>query len=77
MVALCSAGKKLDRWLTKNEHSRSWLCRELGVASSVLWRWMTGKQLPRVDFASRIEAITGGDVSTNQWRTAKPAEKAA
>lgn len=68
MSNLSDAGKRLDTWLDQNDRTKAWLARELGVAPAVLWRWMAGERQPRVDFASRIELITGGYVPTSDWR---------
>jgi len=75
MVELCSAGKRLEKWLTKEGRTKAWLARELKVAPAVLWRWMAGKQVPRVDFATRIQSITASGVPTGAWQI--PARKAA
>ncbi len=76
VTPLGAAGKKLDKWLDDNGHTRSWLCGKLDVASSVLWRWLVRYQRPRVDFAVAIEKLTGGDVPASMWEApVKPKKK--
>ena len=78
VTPLGAAGKKLDKWLDDHAHTRSWLCGEIGVASSVLWRWLVRYQRPRVDFAVAIEQLTGGDVPASMWEPPiKPKKKTA
>jgi transcriptional regulator with XRE-family HTH domain len=66
---LTEPGKRLLAWLEEQGQSQVWLAAQLGVARAVLWRWLAGKQTPRVTFAVRIERLTGGAVPVAMWST--------
>ena len=67
MTVRCAAGDQVVAWLDSKKKSQDWLARELGVARSVLWRWLAGKQTPRIKHIADIERITKGAVKSGAW----------
>lgn len=63
----CRAGKRLLEWLKEQDKSQTWFAAEVGVARAVLWRWIVGDQMPRLDFAAKIERVTEGAVPAVMW----------
>lgn len=50
--------------------------KDLQVRHSTMWRWLTGRSIPRVDMIRKIEAYTGGKVKAGDWIKAEPATPA-
>jgi hypothetical protein len=83
-----TAGKRLKKWLDDNGHSKAWLAEQLvgqdrhgnpqiGIGRSVVWRWLEGERMPRVDFAAQIERITSGKIPASLWIAPRRHGKAA
>lgn len=61
---LCPAGELLAEWLREADISRANFAKLIG-ASGNLWRWMVGACAPSLDYAARIESITG--IPARMW----------
>ncbi len=67
MAQRCPAGKALISWIEREGLTQAQFARDLGVANAVLWRWLAGRQLPRLDFCLEIERLTKGTVPSAMW----------
>lgn len=76
MTVRCAAGDQVVAWLNKKGESQDWLAKELGVARSVLWRWLSGKRQPRINHIDAIEKLTKGVVKASAWVTPQADTKA-
>ena len=52
----------LALWLTRHNHSQSWLARILGISRQSVSRWVNGQARPRYDYALAIEELSGGEL---------------
>lgn len=57
----------LQDWLTANKVTKYRAAKDLGVAWTSLWRWITGRALPRPEQMRAVEAYTKGAVTPNDW----------
>lgn len=64
---------RLGAFLEKAHLSDASFARLLGVESSTVWRWRTGKRQPSIAAAAEIERLTKGHVKLSAW--APPAAK--
>lgn len=65
----------LREYLTENGIVHSFFARKMGVTTTRLSLWLSGRSLPRLESIVQIEKMTKGAVKTEDWITAKVALK--
>lgn len=65
----------LQEWLKTQDRSKYRAAKDLGVAWTTLWRWITGRAMPKHEQMRAVQTYTGGAVTPNDWinTAAKPA----
>lgn len=58
---------QLRDYLTKSGTTAYRAAKDLQVQHSTMWRWLTGRSIPRVDMILRIQEYTGGKVKAGDW----------
>lgn len=58
---------KLAVWLDENGQTREWLCEQLGVSASTVDKWCNGRIIPRPERIAKIEELTAGQVTLQDW----------
>ncbi len=67
----------LSEWLKAQNKKQFEFAKELGISNAALSRLIKGHQKPTLEFAFRLEIITGGKVRAQEWVDALLAEVAA
>lgn len=57
----------LQDWLTANNRSKYRASKDLGIAWTTMWRWITGRACPRPEQMRAVQAYTDGAVTPNDW----------
>lgn len=64
----------LQDWLKTQDRSKYRAAKDLGVAWTTMWRWITGRSIPQPEQMRAVQDYTGGAVTPNDWiSTARPA----
>lgn len=65
----------LQEWIEQKGISKYRVAKDIGVAWTTLWRWITGRAMPQPEQMRAVQAYTGGAVTPNDWinTAAKPA----
>lgn len=57
----------LLEWLERNNLSRAWLQKALGVSNAAISRYLVGGRIPAPDIIRKIYDLTEGEVDANSW----------
>lgn len=66
-MAIFSDAMKLEAYRTKKRLSRFQAAQEIGVDTSTIWRWETGKGEPKPAQIRRIVEWSNGKVTANDF----------
>ena len=58
---------QLRDYLDRNKVTAYRAAKDLQVQHSTMWRWLTGRSIPRNDMILKIQAYTGGKVKAGDW----------
>ena len=59
--------EKLIAWLEETGIKQKWVAKKTRVSGQSVSAWVTGRQLPLLEHAVRLEAATGGAVKVADW----------
>ena len=57
-----------DVWFKKNGVRKNWFADQLGVDGASISRWLAGSTRPHRAVRKRIEELTNGAVTINDWQ---------
>lgn len=57
--------RALRRWRLRQGLTLAEVARRLRVAEVVLWRWTVGERVPELEYAVRLERLTG--IPAREW----------
>jgi hypothetical protein len=63
----------LQDYLDSKKITKYRAAKEMGVAWTTIWRWITGRSIPEAAQMRTVQEWTGGAVTPNDWVPAKPA----
>lgn len=66
---------ELKQYIEEYGVRNSWFSDKLGIASSTLWCWMTGRRSPPKSAVMIIENLTHGMVKQSDWAHVKEFQK--
>ncbi len=58
---------KLKDWLDEHRLTAHWCAQQIGVADSMMSKWINGKRAPSLQYINKIHRLTGGDVTSLDW----------
>ena len=58
---------KLEAYLNKNHKSIEEFAQEAGISAQAIYKYLRGERLPRKEFLNRLAAVTGGEVTANDF----------
>lgn len=61
------AHQKLSAWLAVEGRKKSWLASQVSVRPNAVTAWVNGKSIPIPALRERIEEVTNGAVSAQEW----------
>lgn len=63
-------GEKLREWLKSNDKTQAWLAQETDASQASVSEWVSGRRIPGLPAAVRIERLAGIPVA--EWLEAMP-----
>jgi len=64
--------KQLHKWLKDRKITPVSFAKMLGTSYRIVWQWLTGRTIPGLEYAVKVETITKGAIKCSSWLCPDP-----